>query len=354
MGVNMITAWLNPSALVKRVAALVLTFVTAQTLPETDRDLSGLEAIRERGVLLCGVDAGLAGFASEVDGEWVGFEADLCRAYAAAFLGNRDRVRFVPLTTTERFDALRAGDVDMLLRNTSWTLARDAQLDVNFAGIYYFDGQGFLVPTDLGVASARELDGARICVQPNTTHARNLMDYATTHGITLEPVEGQTARQTREMYDNGECDALTSDISSLAGLRLGLTNPDAHAILPDAISKEPFGPVVRDGDDVLADATRWVLYSLIAAEEYGVTQANARALLERSQNPEVRRLLGAEGALGESMGLDQQFAYRAIEAVGNYGELFDRHLGETSPLQLRRGLNGLWTQGGLMFAPPLE
>ncbi|PWE18038.1 amino acid ABC transporter substrate-binding protein [Marinicauda salina] len=316
---------------------------------------SQLEAVRDRGVLRCGVDTGLEGFAiRNEEGRWTGFEADLCRAYAAAFLGDARRVEFVPLTTAERFEAVVDGRADILIRNTSWTFARDAGFEVSFAGVYYYDGQGFMTPADLGVSSARELDGARICVQRATTTVLNLNDYAATYDISFTPVERETAAAALESYEAGECDAFTNDISSLAGLRVTLEDPEAHVLLPDVISKEPLGPVVSADDPRFAEAARWVLYALIAAEEYGVTRDNARELAETSRNPEVRRLLGAEGAIGEELYLEPDFALDAIAAVGNYGELFERHLGADSRLGLRRGLNAQWSQGGLLYAPPFR
>ena len=342
-----------PRRLVRAATAFALGFAASQSQIEAQG--STLAQIRDRGVLLCGVDTALPGFAMSNEREgWVGFEADLCRAYAAAFLGGADRVRFVPLTTAERFEALADGRADILIRNTSWTMARDAALPVSFVGVYYFDGQGFLAPADLGVSSARELDGARVCVQAQTTTALNLDDYAAAFGMRFERIETETAIAALRAYEAGGCDALTNDVSSLAGLRLQLEDPDRHAILADVISKEPLGPVVSDRDVRFADAARWVLYALIAAEEYAVTAENARTIAQTTANPELRRLLGAEGAAAESLGLDAEFALRAIEATGHYGEIFERHLGLQSDLALRRGLNAQWTQGGLLYAPPFR
>ncbi|MEO1038086.1 MAG: amino acid ABC transporter substrate-binding protein [Pseudomonadota bacterium] len=344
---------LAPRRLVRAATAFAMGFAVSQS--EVEQLGSKLEQIRDRGVLLCGVDTNLPGFAMQTgDGTWEGFEADLCRAYAAAFLGRADQVRFVPLTTAERFEAVSDGRADILVRNTSWTLAREADLSVSFVGVYYHDGQGFLTANDLGVASARELDGARICVQSQTTTALNLADYAQAFGVSFQPVEADTAIAALRAYEAGACDALTNDISSLAGLRLQLDDPSSHSLLPDVISKEPLGPVVSDADPRFADTARWVLYALIAAEEYGVTAQNARVIAETSTNPELRRLLGAEGAVADALGLDAEFALRAIEATGNYAEIFERHLGLESELQLRRGLNAQWTEGGLLYAPPFR
>lgn len=341
----------------RRLARAAATFALGFSVAESELAASGsmLDQVRERGVLRCGVDTGLEGFAefSESEG-WSGFEVDLCRAYAAAFLGDEARVRFVPLTTEERFEALLDGRADILMRNTSWTFARDAELPVTFAGTYYYDGQGFLAPADLGVASARELAGARICVQPATTHRLNLDDYAQTYGLRFEEVLVETPAEGFDAYRAGRCDAFTSDVSALAGARSRLESPDNHTILPDIISKEPLGPVVASGDPRFAEAARWVLNALIAAEEYGVTAANAAELAADASRPEVRRLLGAEGAIGDALGLEADFALQAVSARGNYGELFARHLGEGSALGLRRGLNAQWTQGGLLYAPPFR
>jgi general L-amino acid transport system substrate-binding protein len=345
--------FLLPRRLARAATAFALGFSVSQS--QTAELGTQMYELRERGTLRCGVDTGLQGFArQDEDGNWAGFEIDLCRAYAAAFLGSPDRVQLVPLTTEARLDALAQGEVDILLRNTTWTLSRDARDQFSFAGVYYYDGQGFLVPRDLGITSARELDGARICVLGNTTTALNLVDYAATHGLTFQLVEVATVRAGITAYGRGQCDALSNDLSGLAGTRMTLAEPDAHVILADVISKEPLSPVVASRDQKFADAVRWVLHALIAAEEQGVTAANAADLAENSTSAEVRRLLGAEGALAEGLFLDAGFALRAIEASGNYGEMFERHLGATSGLNLRRGINAQWTDGGLMYAPPFR
>lgn len=342
-----------PRRLARAAAAFAMGFTVSQSQFEALG--SGLADIRARGVLVCGVDTGLPGFAQQdADGRWQGFEIDLCHAYAAAFLGDSERVRFVPLTSAERLTALADGRVDILLRSTSWTFTRAAQMPVTFAGIYYYDGQGFLAPADLGVASARELDGARICVQASTTSLLNLNDFAGSFALTLTPVLAETPREAREAFEAGRCDVITADVSALAGLRLSLPEPDAHVILPDIISKEPLGPVVAARDPRFAEAARWVLHALITAEEYGVTAANAADLRDTARSPVVRRLLGAEGAMGEGLGLDADFALNAITARGHYGELFARHLGAQSPLRLERGLNAQWSDGGLLYAPPFR
>jgi general L-amino acid transport system substrate-binding protein len=344
---------LAPRKLARTVSAFALGFAASQS--DVESAGSKLAEISARGFLTCGVDTGLAGFAEQdEEGDWSGFEVDLCHAYAAAFLGDAERVEFVPLTTADRFEAVIEGRVDIILRNTSWTFSRAASLPVRFAGTYYFDGQGFLVPTDLGVTSARELDGARICVQPETTTALNLLDYADAYAVSFETVFVETPSEGLETYIDGGCDAFTSDVSALAGLRAPLEDRDAHAILADVISKEPLGPVVAAGDIEFAQAVEWVLYALIAAEEFGITEDTVQAIAEAPTGPEAGRLLGAEGALGEGLGLDADFAVRAIMARGHYGEIFERNLGEDSPLGLSRGLNAQWTQGGLMYAPPFR
>ncbi|MFN3835185.1 MAG: amino acid ABC transporter substrate-binding protein [Glycocaulis sp.] len=345
--------FIMPRRMARAAAAFAMGFTVSQS--QMEHVGSQLGEIRERGHVRCGVDIGLAGFATQDEsGNWSGFEIDLCRAYGAAFLGDSARVRFVPLTTADRLEALSAGEVDILLRNTTWTLSRDAQPHVSFAGVYYYDGQGFLVPRDLRITSALELDGARLCVLRNTTTAANIADYAVTHGLNLTMVEFGTARAATNAYGRGQCDALTSDVSALAGMRMTLAEPEAHVILPDFISKEPLSVVVASRDQKFADAARWVLHALIAAEEYGVTAANAAELATSSPSVEVRRLLGSEGALGEGLGLDAGFALRAIQARGHYGEIFARNLGPEPGLGLQRGLNDQWTRGGLLYAPPFS
>ncbi|KPP82813.1 MAG: ABC-type L-amino acid uptake system substrate-binding component AapJ [Oceanicaulis sp. HLUCCA04] len=345
--------FLLPRRLARAATAFALGFTVSQS--QTAELGTQMYELRERGTLRCGVDTGLQGFArQDEEGNWSGFEVDLCRAYAAAFLGDADRVDLVPLTTQARLDALGEGEVDILLRNTTWTLSRDAIERFTFAGVYYYDGQGFLVPRDLAITSARELDGARICVMRDTTTALNLADYAATHELTFQLVEVDTVRDGINAYDRGECDALSNDLSGLAGMRMTLEEPELHVILPDVISKEPLSAVVASRDEKFADAVRWVLHAVVAAEEYGVTGANASELAETSTSAEVRRLLGAEGALAEGLFLDAQFALRAIEAGGNYGEMFERNLGVSSGLSLRRGINAQWNEGGLMYAPPFR
>lgn len=344
---------MDPRRITRGAAAFAMGFTVSQS--DVELSLSHIQAVRDYGAVRCGVDTGLPGFAIEDDsGDWSGFEVDLCRAYAAAFLGQPDQIEIYPLTAVERFHALESGQVDILLRNTSWTLSRATQRDIRFTGVYYYDGQGFVVPADLGLTSAQELSGARICVEPGTTSALNLEDYAQRFGLNFTIVSVEAQQDAREAYQSGECDAFTTDISRLAGFRASLEASDQHIILPDVISKEPLSPVVRSGDSRFALATEWVLMALIAAEEYGVTAENAADLASSPSRPEIGRLLGSDPELVKSIGLDEGFALRAIAAGGHYGQMFDRHLGAQSELGLSRGLNAQWNQGGLMYAPPFR
>lgn len=314
-----------------------------------------LDEVRERGFLNCGVNTGLAGFASPNEaGDWEGFDIDFCRAVAAAIFDDPSAVRFRALTSQERFTALQSAEVDILSRNTTWTFTRDASVGVDYVGVNYYDGQGFMVPSALGVTSALELDGARICVQTGTTTELNLADYFRTHGMSFETVVIQTAEESRRNYIAEACDAYTTDISGLAAVRVTLPDADEHIILPEVISKEPLGPVVRQGDPQWTDLGRWVLNVMITAEELGITSSNVDEMREASTNPNVRRLLGAEGDLGSQLGLDTGWGYSVVKHVGNYGESFDRHIGSGSPLGLERGLNAQWQDGGILYAPPLR
>jgi general L-amino acid transport system substrate-binding protein len=327
----------------------------AQAGPRSDSPT--LNAVKRRGRLNCGVHEGLIGFAyTDNRGVWRGFDVDFCRAMAAAVLGDPQAVRFVPIQIGDRFEALNSGRIDVLWRNTSWTLARDAGDGLEFAGINYYDGQGFLVRRSLNLTSATELNGARICVQRGSTTELNLADYFGARGLRYTPVLMDSETAAREAYGREDCDAFTGDVSALASGRTTLPNPQSHAILPDIISKEPLGPVVRRGDDQWTDIVRWTLNSLILAEELGVTADNARSLAEASTDPRVRRLLGVEGEYGAMLGLSESWASDAIVAVGNYGEIFDRNLGSRSPLDLARGLNAQWnaTPAGQIYALPIR
>ena len=316
-----------------------------------------LDAVRARGRLNCGVHEGLVGFAyTDNRGDWRGFDADFCRGLAAAIFGNPDAVRFVPLTANNRFEALSDGRVDVVWRNTSWTMERDTGGEVSFAGINYYDGQGFMVRRSLTLNSAAELNGARVCVQAGSTSALNAADYFRSRGIEYEAVVGESEEVARQTYADEECDAFSADISALAAARTTLSNPGQHVILPDVISKEPLGPVVRRGDEQWTAVVRWTLNALILAEELGVTQANVDQQGEDATDPRIRRLLGVEGEFGPRLGLSETWARDAVDGVGNYGEIFERNLGTQSALDLARGLNAQWNArpGGLIYALPVR
>lgn len=314
-----------------------------------------LKVIKARGELRCGVNPALPGFAFQDNGgRWRGFNVDFCRALAAAVLGKPDKVTFVPLGNEERITALRSGKVDVLWRNTSWTFSRDAGDQLDMAAISYFDGQGFLVRRSLNLTSAVELNTAKICVQGAATSAQNLEDFFRSRGIAYTAMVFDSEEQTRAAYQADKCDAFTADISALAAARTLMDDPGAHVILPDAISKEPLGPLVRQDDPAWTDIVRWTLYALVLAEEHGVTKANVKEMAGGA-DPEARRLLG-EGEYGAKLGLDADWAARAITAGGNYGEIFDRDIGQGSALKLDRGLNALWNaqKPGLLYAPPMR
>jgi len=316
-----------------------------------------LDDVKARGTLNCGVSTGLVGFAvPDASGEWKGFDVAVCRAVAAAVLGDPSAVEFVPTTTKTRFTALASGEIDMLSRNTTWTFSRDVDLRFEFAGINYYDGQGFLIPQELGVSSATELDGATICIQAGTTTELNLADFFRSNNISYEPVPVETNAEAQQQYLAGACDVYTTDASGLAATRAAFESPDDHVVLPDIISKEPLGPLVRHGDHEWGDIVRWTLFALIAAEELGITSANLAELSARSNEdrPEVARLLGTEGTLGEMLGLDPEWAQRVLAVGGNYGEIFAANIGEDTPIGLARGLNAQWTHGGLLYAPPFR
>jgi len=315
-----------------------------------------IDDVMARGKLNCGTNTGLVGFAApDANGNWDGFDVGLCRAVAAAVIGDPMAVEFVSTTGKTRFTALASGEIDLLVRNTTWTFSRDVDLKFTFLGVNYYDGQGFMVPREIGVASAKDLDGATVCIQTGTTTELNLADFFRVNNISYEPVPIETNAEARQQYLAGACDVYTTDASGLAATRASFDSPDDHVILPEIISKEPLGPLVRHGDDVWADIVRWTLNALITAEELGVTSANISEMAsEAGNNPEINRLLGTEGNLGEMLGLDSDWAVRAISAVGNYGELFERHIGENTPIGLARGLNAQWTEGGLLYSPPFR
>ena len=326
-------------------AALAAGFASAGTLDD----------VKARGSLNCGVSSGVNGFsAPDANGVWQGFDVAVCRAVAAAVLGDPMAVNFVPTTGQTRFTALASGEIDILARNTTWTFSRDVDLSFTFVGVNYYDGQGFMVPRSLGVSSATELDGATVCIQTGTTTELNLADYFRVNNMTYEPVPIETNAEAQQQYLAGACDVYTTDVSGLAATRASFEAPGDHVILPEVISKEPLGPLVRHGDDQWSDVVRWTLNALIAAEEYGVTSANLEQMVAGTTNPEINRLLGTEGTLGAMLGLDAAWAQRAIAAGGNYGEIFASNIGEATPIGLARGLNAQWTQGGLMYSPPFR
>lgn len=313
-----------------------------------------LDTVKSKGQVVCGHGQGLAGFAlPDAQGVWRGLDSDVCRALAAAIFNDPNKVKVVPLTSKDRFTALQSGEIDVLSRNTTWTLSREASLGLEFTGINYYDGQGFMVRKSLKLASAKELGGASVCVQQGTTTELNLADFFRANKLELKAVTFATNDETTKAYDAGRCDALTTDASGLYSERLRLAKPDDHVVLPEIISKEPLGPSVRKGDDQWLDVVKWTHFAMVTAEELGVTQANVDAML-KSENPEIKRLLGTEGKFGESLGLTNDWAYRIIKHVGNYGESFERNVGQGSPLKIGRGLNAQWNKGGLQYAPPIR
>jgi general L-amino acid transport system substrate-binding protein len=314
-----------------------------------------MDAVKQKGFVQCGVNTGLAGFSNPDDaGNWSGIDVDVCRAIAAAVFGDAKAVKYTPLTSKERFTAVQSGEVDVLSRNTTWTLNRDSAQGLDFVGVTYYDGQGFMVPKSLGVKSALELDGASVCVQTGTTTELNLADYFRANNMSYTPVVFERGDEARTAYEQGRCDTLTTDQSGLYAERIGLSNPDDHIVLPEVISKEPLGPVVRHGDNAWGDVVRWTLYAMVDAEELGVTSQNVDDLKANSTNPEVRRLLGVEGDMGQGLGLSNDWGYQAIKQVGNYGEIFERNIGMATPLKIERGLNAQWTNGGLQYAMPVR
>eukprot|EP00752_Nemacystus_decipiens_P000733 g733.t1 len=313
-----------------------------------------LDDVKAKGYIDCGVTTGLAGFAAPDDqGNWAGFDVDFCRAMSAAVFGDPDKVKYTPTTGKTRFTALQSGEVDVLARNTTWTLSRDVDLGFEFVGVNYYDGQGFMIRKDLGVTSAKQLDGASVCIQTGTTTELNLADFFRANNMSFTPVVVEDSAEARQNYDQGACDVYTTDRSGLAAQRAVLQEPDAHMVLPEIISKEPLGPLVRHGDNQWGDIARWTLNALITAEELGITMENAASMTE-SNNPEVRRLLGSEGDLGGMLGLEADWALNALTAVGNYGEIFDRHIGPNTPIGLDRGLNALYNEGGILYSPPFR
>ena len=330
-------------------SAAVLALATASLA-----SANTLQNTIQRGAVQCGVSDGLPGFSAPDDqGEWQGLDVDVCRAVAAAVFGDADAVRYISLNAVERFTALQSGEVDVLSRNTTWTTTRDTTLGLNFTGVTFYDGIGFMINRDLGVSSALDLDGAAICVQSGTTTELNVADYFRANGMEFDPIVFDTSEQTVGGYEAGRCDVLTSDTSQLAALRIQLSDPDQSVILPEIISKEPLGPVVRQGDDQWFNIVKWSLFAMLNAEEMGITQENVDEM-RNSDDPDIARLLGQDGNYGEGMGLDANWAYNIISQVGNYGESFERNVGMDSPLQIERGINALWTNGGIQYAPPIR
>jgi general L-amino acid transport system substrate-binding protein len=313
-----------------------------------------LATVKARGMLSCGVNPGLAGFGlPDAQGNWNGFDVDFCRAVAAAIFDDPKKIKFVPLTSKDRFTALQSGEIDVLSRNTSWTSSRDTALGINFTGVNYYDGQGFMVRKDLKVKSALELDGASVCVGQGTTTELNLADYFRGNKMKLKTATFATNDETVKSYEAGRCDVFTTDSSALYAERLRFAKPDDHVVLPEIISKEPLGPSVRHGDDQWFDIIKWVHYAMLNAEEAGVTSKNIDEML-KSENPDIKKLVGTEGNYGEQFGLTKDWAVRIVRHVGNYGEVFERNVGQGSPLKVARGLNALWNKGGLQYAPPIR
>ncbi|MGE4373618.1 MAG: amino acid ABC transporter substrate-binding protein [Xanthobacter sp.] len=313
-----------------------------------------LNQVKERGELICGVSKGLPGFsAKDADGKWIGFDVDLCRGVAAAVLGDAQKVKFVPLSADERFPALQKGEIDVLSRNSTWTLEREGDLGLLFAGISYYDGQGFMVPFSRNLTSALELGKSKVCVQSGTTAGGNVEDYFKTNGMELELVTLPDSDGVVAAYKDGKCNVISADMSQLYALRLKLDKPADHIVLPDVVSKEPLGPVVRQGDDQWFNIVKWVLYGMINAEELGVTSQNMDEAL-KSQKPQVQQLLGQDGTVGESIGLPNDYVVLVVKAVGNYGESYERNVGTGSKLGIPRGINQLWNMGGIQYAPPVK
>ena len=326
-------------------AAFMVSAATAGTLDD----------VKARGQINCGVSEGVPGFSNpDASGRWVGLDVDVCRALSAAIFNDDDKIKFVPLSSKQKILAVVTGQVDLTSRTTTWTMKRDTKEGVDFTVIVYFDGQGFMTRKELGLKSAKELDGATICVTSGTTTELNLADFSRANSITIEPVVFEGKKEAVNAYKSGRCDALTTDYSQLAAFRTTFPNPDDHIILEDIISKEPLSPLVKHGDNIWKDLVTWTVVGLITAEELGVTQANVDDMAANSKNPTIQRMLGASGDYGSYIGLEKDWLHKAIKATGNYGEIFDRNLGAGSTLNMERGHNALWTQGGLLYVPPLR
>jgi len=338
----------------KKISLFAAVAALAAVVAGSAQAQQTLETVKKRGQVICGVAQSLPGFANpDAQGNWAGFDVDICRAVAAAIFGDDKRVKYVPTTAKERFTALQSGEVDFLARNTTWTMSRDTQLGFDFVGVNFYDGQGFMVPKKLGVKSALELKGATVCTQTGTTTEQNLADFFRANKMDYKVVAFEKNEEVKAAYDSGRCDVFTTDRSGLAADRTSLKVPSDHVILPEVISKEPLGPLVRHGDNNWGDIVRWSFFAMVNAEELGVTAANVEEM-KKSNNPEIKRMLGVEGDFGKMVGLDNNWAANIIKLVGNYGESYDRNVGEKTPIGLSRGINALWTKGGLQYAPPIR
>ena len=337
-----------------QIVARYFVALTLFVFVATAAQANTLRTVKNRGEVVCGVSQGLPGFSNpDNQGSWTGIDVDICRALAAAIFGNPKAVKYTALSAKERITALQSGEVDLLARNTTWSMHRDTALGVDFAAVNYYDGQGFMVRKELGVRSAKELDGATLCTNQGTTTELNAADYFRANGMKYDMVAFEKADEAIAAYNTGRCDAYTTDHSALYAQRLKLTDPKAHMVLPEIISKEPLSPVVRQGDDIWADIVQWSHYATVAAEELGVTSKNIDRM-KSSKNPSIRRLLGLDGTFGDNLGIRQDWAYQIVRHVGNYGEIFERNVGVNTPLGIKRGLNALWTKGGLQYAPPIR
>ncbi|MGJ5220937.1 amino acid ABC transporter substrate-binding protein [Bradyrhizobium oligotrophicum] len=337
----------------KRVS-LALTLALAAGFSMQAAQAQTLKTIKDRGSLSCGVSQGLPGFSAPDDkGNWTGLDVDICRAIAAAIFNDPSKVKYVPTSAKDRFTALQSGEIDVLSRNTTWTISRDTSLGANFTGVTYYDGQGFMVKKSLKVNSALELNSASVCVQTGTTTEQNLADYFKANNMKYEVIAFGTNDETVKAYESGRCDVFTTDQSGLYANRLKLANPADHLVLPEIISKEPLGPMVRHGDDQWFDIVKWTLYAMVTAEELGINQKNVDEMV-KSEKPEFKRVLGTDGNFGEQLGLTKDWVVRIVKSVGNYSEVFERNVGAGSPLGIARGLNNLWNKGGLQYAPPIR
>ena len=333
----------------------VLTTAAVFGISGLAHDGATLDAVKKKGYVQCGISDGLPGFSyADAKGQYKGIDVDVCRAVAAAVFGDASKVKYSPLTAKERFTALQSGEIDILSRNTTWTSSRDSAMGLNFVGVTYYDGQGFLVNKKLGVSSAKELDGATVCIQAGTTTELNLSDYFRSNNLKYTPITYDTSDESAKSLESGRCDVLTSDQSQLYAQRIKLAAPDDYVVLPEVISKEPLGPAVRQGDEEWFDIARWTLFAMLNAEELGINSKNVEEQAKSTKNPDVARLLGAEGDYGKDLKLPEDWAGQIVKQVGNYGEIFDRNVGDGSELKIKRGLNAQWNKGGLQYAPPVR